>query len=95
VPPFHRSSSIVPPCHLPHPPRRDEFKRHKKADPKWLGSFFREWEAYLEMVQKQSVAEGRPMGSALPQEAMRDLTDEQKVQLEALKKEATSLYKDG
>ncbi len=47
------------------------------------------------MVQKQSVADGKPIGSELPPEAIKDLTDEQKVQLETLKKEAAALYRDG
>lgn len=73
---------------------REEFKRHKKADPKWLKNFFTEWNAYVADLEKQKIMEG-PVGKDLSPDAFQALSDEQKAQLATLRNEATHLYKDG
>jgi hypothetical protein len=99
-PPHHPVFTLLLTTFIPR--RRDEFKRHKKADAKFLVSFFGEWEGYLRTLQTQSVAgggggggAGSGLGRELSGEERAQLTDEQRVQLDKLRKEATGLYKDG
>lgn len=76
------------------PLRREEFKRHKKADAKWLTMFYREWNQYVAQMEQQSPIAG-PVGSNLPGEAVKAMTDEQKIQLLKLREAAAKPYKDG
>lgn len=73
---------------------REEFRRHKKAEAKWLESFFTEWKSYADMLQQQSPVAGS-LGAPLPKDAVKSMTDEQKVQLLKLKEEAAKPYMDG
>lgn len=73
---------------------REEFKRHKKAEAKWLVNFFQEWTSYAGMLEQQNPVAGA-VGSPLPKDAVRAMTDEQKVQLLKLKEEAAKPYMDG
>ena len=68
-------------------PRSEEFKKHKKADAKFLGPFFREWTSYVEQLEKQSVAAG-PIGSSLDSALASSLSEEQQAQLSKLREEA-------
>jgi len=83
---------------------REEFKRHKKADTKWLQSFFTEWDKYLRMIQQQTnlsslttseaADTSRTIGSDLPKETIQRMSDEQKQQLSQLRNEAQNLYRN-
>jgi hypothetical protein len=73
---------------------REEFKRHKKADPKWLGSFFREWESYLKTIESQSAAAEAGVGRNLGPEEVAALNEEQQLQLAQLQKEAVNMAKE-
>lgn len=68
---------------------REEFKKHRKADAKFLAAFFREWEQYLSQVAKPEGAEGRDLA---PEHAGA-LTPEQKEQLAKLQQEASKLLR--
>ncbi len=72
----------------------EEFKRHKKADAKFVASFMTEWSNYLKQLEQQSVAAG-VLGVPLDPQLTGVLTDEQKMQLGKLKDEATKLWRDG
>ena len=63
---------------------REEFKRHKSAQPEHLNAFFREWLHYLTCMNKQG--EGS-YGAHLPEEYTTTLSTEQKQNLEQLRKE--------
>lgn len=71
----------------PRAPRSEEFKKHKKADAKFLGSFFAEWTSYVEQIEKQSVAEGN-IGISLDPALADALSEEQRAQLSKLREEA-------
>lgn len=83
---------------------REEFKRHKKADAKWLQSFFTEWDKYLIMIQQQTnlsslssvdaQSSSSTIGSDLPASTVQRMTDEQKQQLNQLRNEAQNLYRN-
>lgn len=73
---------------------REEFKRHKKADAKFLTAFFKEWNGYVEMLEQQSPAMGT-LGRDLDPAAVANMTAEQKEQLARLKTEARNPYRDG
>ncbi len=76
--------------------RREEFKKHKKADEKFLVMFFREWSSYAGQLEQQSPMEGASgLGADLTKDLVRAMTDEQKVQLLKLKEEAGKPYRDG
>ncbi len=87
---------IHPRAGAPLPPaaRREEFRRHKKADQKWLVNFYREWDEYLRQLAQQSVAAGS-LGRDMAPELVSQMNDEQKQQLQQLRTEAAALYKDG
>ena len=63
---------------------REEFKRHKTAQPQHLAAFFREWLAYLTQMNSQGVGS---YGANLPDEYLTTLSTEQKQNLDQLRKE--------
>lgn len=63
---------------------REEFKRHKAAKPKFLGSFYAEWTAYVEQLDK---APAHNIGRGLTEADMAALSDEQRGQLNVLREE--------
>jgi hypothetical protein len=71
---------------------REEFKRHKKADAKWLVNFYREWNDYVAMVEQQKVVDGN-LGAELSPDHVAAMSDEQKAQLNSLKVAATNAWK--
>ena len=71
---------------------RDEFRKHAKADAKWLRGFAASWEEYAATLERQSAASAEGIGRALAPEQLRGLTDEQKNQLAALRYEAERAF---
>ena len=63
---------------------REEFKRHKSAQPQHLNAFFREWLGYL--TQMNSQGQGS-YGAHLPEEYLSTLSTEQKQMIDQLRKE--------
>lgn len=63
---------------------REEFKRHKSAQPQHLNAFFREWLHYLTQMNQQGQG---GYGANLPDEYITTLSAEQKQSIEQLKKE--------
>jgi len=76
------------------PSRSEEFKRHKKADAKFVASFFAEWTAYLRQLEAQSAAAG-PLGAPLDPALVGSLSEEQRAQLGKLREEAEKPWRDG
>ena len=71
----------------------DEFKRHRKAAPEFVGPFLRQWTEYLDTLRAQTDAwtpgPGRPrLGRHLREEELNSLSDEQLGQLHELRSEA-------
>ena len=63
---------------------REEFKRHKSAQPQHLSAFFREWLSYLTQMNQQGQGS---YGANLPAEYTTTLSQEQKASLDQLRKE--------
>ncbi|CAI5713204.1 unnamed protein product [Hyaloperonospora brassicae] len=59
---------------------RDEFKRHKSADPKFVPLFLREWEQYAAVMDQKKDCYGQELSVADQQL----LDNEQKMKLRAL-----------
>jgi hypothetical protein len=70
---------------------REEFRRHKKSEAKWLVAFFREWNGYAQQLETQRVMDGE-IGANLGPEADRALSPEQREQLLKLRAEAGKPY---
>ncbi|NWU97788.1 SDHF3 factor, partial [Upupa epops] len=72
---------------------REEFRKHKAAQPAEAQRFLREWEATLIQQQidedKQNVREKTVYGAQLTEEKLNDFRDEQIGQLKELMDEAT------
>ncbi|TDH68384.1 hypothetical protein CCR75_003582 [Bremia lactucae] len=69
---------------------RDEFKRHKSSDPKYVALFIREWEQYAAvMATKQN-----RFGEMLSSEDNELLDGEQKKKLRSLQEAARKLGKN-
>jgi len=71
---------------------KDEFRKHAKADAKWLRGFAASWEEYAAALERQSAATAEGIGRALEPEQVRGLSDEQKNQLAALRYEAERAF---
>ena len=71
---------------------KDEFRKHAKADARWLRGFAASWEEYAAALERQSAASAEGIGRALAPEQLRGLTDEQKNQLAALRYEAERAF---
>mmetsp|Transcript_5691 Transcript_5691/g.20428 ORF Transcript_5691/g.20428 Transcript_5691/m.20428 type:complete len:131 (-) Transcript_5691:416-808(-) len=82
---------------------RDEFKKHKNAAPQFVETFLTEWERYAAMMASQVTphapsglgglggaggGDGGGIGRDLSAADMEAMTDEQKEQLEELRREA-------
>ena len=65
---------------------RDEFKKHKSANPQFLKQFFNEWEQYVTMFEQSK--DQKSLGKDIDPSLVDMMTDEQKVQLHALKENA-------
>ena len=64
---------------------RDEFHKHKAADPKYLPDFYTEWSNYLDMIRGQA-NDMRPDSTGdMPGDVMMTMTPEQKAQLAKLR----------
>ena len=61
---------------------REEFKRHKKAEAKFLTSFFAEWENYVDTLEQQDTLE--KVGKNLDSGTVETMSTEQKQQLAKL-----------
>lgn len=72
----------------------EEFKKHKKADAKWLPNFYREWNSYVDMLEAQGGVAAGEIGRDLAPDQLGQMNDEQKQQLAQLKMETDKLYKD-
>ncbi|KAJ3159742.1 acetate non-utilizing protein 9 [Geranomyces michiganensis] len=70
---------------------KDEFKRHKKAEPAFVVGFMKEWMAYRDTLRQQ-VSQGpfqpgaTPLGRKLQADELDSLSHQQLGQLHALKK---------
>ena len=65
---------------------RDEFKKHKAANPQFLKQFFNEWEQYVTMLEQSQ--DQRKIGRDIDPSLVAMMTDEQRLQLNALKENA-------
>lgn len=61
---------------------REEFKRHKTAEAKFLTSFFAEWENYVDTLEQQNTLER--VGKNLDSGTVETMSTEQKKQLAKL-----------
>lgn len=68
---------------------RKEFRLHKKADAKFVQSFFAEWRHYAATLEAQQTLE--VVGEALDPQMLGTLSDEQRAQLAKLRQEAQAL----
>jgi hypothetical protein len=69
---------------------REEFKRHKNADQKFVGMFLQEWTSYLDNL-KMSSSEGFGVGRSLTDEQIAALSPEQREQLQKLKESSEAV----
>ncbi|KAI8592617.1 ACN9 protein-like protein, mitochondrial precursor [Geranomyces variabilis] len=72
---------------------KDEFQRHKKAEPAFVKGFMKEWMAYRDTLRQQVSqapfeAGATPIGRKLQSEELDSLSHQQLGQLHALKKAA-------
>jgi hypothetical protein len=78
---------------------RDEFRKHRKAEPQYLVGFYKEWTQYVEEMKRQIafmgtahatgqdwIAEGN-LGKRIDSETLDKFSDEQIGQLYTLKEE--------
>ena len=72
---------------------REEFRRHRAAQARFLVPFFVEWERYLADLRARPPVAGAAAvaGADLPADAAASLSDEQRIMLESLRKEATAV----
>ncbi|KAJ1162113.1 hypothetical protein NDU88_002591 [Pleurodeles waltl] len=74
---------------------KDEFRRHKSANPTETKRFMKEWESYASMLAQQAneklsnPATNMRFGKSLPEQKLEDLREEQLGQLHELMQEAT------
>ena len=92
---FGASAAPLPP-RPPHspahpPPRSKEFQLHKKANAKFVATFFREWGSYAETLERQAGAAAGELGAQLDPAEVATLSPEQQDQLEKLREEARKL----
>ena len=72
---------------------RSEFMQHKNAKPEFVEQFMDQWGEYAEMLEAQrSQEDGITFGKHMSEEEFNALTDEQKAQLQKVRKEASSLH---
>jgi len=57
---------------------REEFGRHKNAEPRFLGPFYEQWEEYLKTLEQR---QGGAVGRDLNLIEVSEMTDEQRQQL--------------
>jgi hypothetical protein len=69
---------------------RNEWKLHKQTTPASVKIFLREWENYLITLRAQK----QVVGANIKQEKLSNLSEEQKRQLEKLKKEAIEAFQE-
>ena len=75
---------------------RSEFMQHKDAEPEFVEQFMEQWGGYAEMLESQRArGDDIEFGKHMSEEEFNAMTDEQKVQLQKIRKEASSLHKDG
>lgn len=67
--------------------RREEFKRHKAADAKFVAGFLQQWQTYTEQLSQQPPGH---FGADLDTTDAKLLNDEQREQLEVLRTEVMS-----
>jgi len=70
---------------------REEFKRHKSAEERFLTSFFSEWENYATTLAKQKSVE--KLGENLDEGIVETMSKEQKQQLAKLLQEVEGSFK--
>ncbi len=70
-------------------PCSKEFQLHRKAEAKFLQSFFQEWRRYASMLEEQQTLE--TVGAPLDPFMLGTLSEEQRQQLSKLKAEAQQL----
>lgn len=94
-----RRPSILPHAPYPHlflhfyapPARSEEFKRHKKANAKFVATFFTEWGNYAATLERQAGAAAGELGVAMDPHALATMSPEQQDQLQKLREEARKL----
>ena len=71
---------------------REEFRRHRAAQARFLVPFFVEWERYLADLRARAPVAGAAAiaGADLPAASAAALSDEQRIMLESLRREATA-----
>ncbi|KCV70934.1 hypothetical protein H696_01880 [Fonticula alba] len=67
---------------------RDEFRRHKEADPKYVAGFMAAWTDYLISLESQLKADRHRVGTHLDMNTLDKMSDEQIGQLSELKEES-------
>ena len=89
----HRQRAAEPPPAATA--RREEFRRHKEADEKFLPAFFREWESYVEQLEAQAISfdGAEAFGAHLDPGTVEAMTPEQKEQLVKLKEASEEAQK--
>ena len=74
---------------------RSEFMQHKGAKPEFVEQFMEQWSEYAVMLESQeSQGEDIDFGKHMTEDEFDALTDEQKVQLQKIRREASSLHKE-
>ena len=74
---------------------RSEFMQHKEAKPEFVEQFMEQWSEYAVMLESQeSQGEDIDFGKHMTEDEFDALTDEQKVQLQKIRREASSLHKE-
>lgn len=70
---------------------REEFRKHRKAEAKFVGPFMRSWSEYLSTLEEQraQALEGAVLGRDLAATELDALTESQRKQLSLLKREST------
>lgn len=72
---------------------KEEFRRHRTAEARFLGNFFREWNGYLHSVAGLGSGASAPaadLGHHLDATTLASMSEEQRAQLDLLRSETTA-----
>ena len=73
--------------------RREEFRKHRNADEKFLPAFFTEWEGYVQQLEQQAMGiHGDGFGTDIDEEVASSLTEEQREQLIKLREASAQAF---